>query len=104
LAVGNDEHDFDATYTKNPVVQFETSLETLTPLVVRQTHNEIVKGQANQGTNAKIINNLVPGLRVGERRTKSGVSAYPNTDEWVFVRQEHYCDAHESNNREQEIE
>jgi hypothetical protein len=97
LAVGNDEHDFDATYTKNPVVQFETSLETLTPLVVRQTHNEIVKGRANQGTNAKIINNLVPGLRVGERRTKSGVSAYPNTDEWVFVRQERYCDAHESN-------
>src|SRR5262249_50847278 len=77
LAVAIDEHDFYATYTKTPVVQFETSLETLTPLVVRQTHNEIVKGQANQGTNAKIINNLVPGLRVGERRTKSGVGAYP---------------------------
>jgi hypothetical protein len=104
FAVGNGEHDFDATYTKNPVVQFEASLETLAALVVRQTHNEKVKGQANQGTNAKIIKNLVPSLRVGERRTKAGVGAYPNASEWVFVRQEHYCHAHESNNREQEIE
>jgi hypothetical protein len=104
FAVGNGEHDFDATYTKSPVVQFEASLETLAPLIVRQTHNEKVKGQGNQGTNAKIIKNLVPGLRVGERRTKADVGAYPNTGEWVFVRQEHYCDAHESNNREQEIE
>jgi len=66
-------------------VQFEASLETLASLVIRQTHNEKVKSQSDQGTDAKIIKHLVEGLCVGERRTKADVVAYRNTREWVFV-------------------
>lgn len=94
-AVRDQQHDFDAVFAESPVVSFETFLEALPPLIVRQPDYQRIEQHADQSANSEVVKYLVPRLRIlRDREAEPRVSTQRlSRKKLVFVRQEHCGDA-----------